>query len=227
MNRLRFTSIATERDVRLAVVEAGRIAYERGLLTSNNGNISARLGTDKLVITPSGMCKGRMEPEDLLVMDLAGNVLKAVARRKLRPSSETPMHLEVYRRRSDVRAAIHAHPIWATALTVADVGFPTDVLPEVLEGTGEVPTTEFATPSSDEDARAIRTLIRTHDAILLRQHGSLTVGKDLDEALNHLERVESVAQTFLLARLAGEVHRVPPEVLPRLKKLYAKMKGGE
>ncbi len=226
MNRLHFTSFATERDLRQAILETGRLCYESGLMLSNNGNISARLGDDKVVITPSGLCKGRMEMNDLLLIDLEGNVLKADHKRKRKISSETPMHLEAYRQRPDIRAVIHAHPSHAVALTVADIPFPTDILPEVLEGLGPVPTTRFSLPSSDDNADAIRELIKTHNAVLIRNHGAITVGKDLDEAMNHLERVESVAKSVALAYAIGKVNRLPAEMMEPLNELRKKMSQG-
>jgi len=132
------------------------------------------------------------------------------------PSSETPMHLEVYNQRSDVRAVLHAHPVFATVLSVSDSPFPVDVLPEVVLTIGQVPTTRFATPSSHEDADAIRELIREHDALLLRQHGTLTVGKNLEEALTNLERIEHVSEVFWRAKMLGNVERIPMEEMVRM-----------
>jgi L-fuculose-phosphate aldolase len=225
MNHLHLTTFATERDLRLAILEAGRICYANGLMPSNNGNISARLGADRIVITPSGICKGRMDPEDLLIVDLDGKVVKADAVRRRRASSETPMHLEAYRQRDTIRAVIHAHPSNATALTVAGLPFPVDILPEVLEGLGPVPTTRFALPSSDDNALAIRDLIKEHNAVLIRNHGAIAFGADLDEALNHLERLESVAKTVITAHLLGTVNRLPDEMMPALRELYLKMRS--
>ncbi len=225
MNHLQLSSFATERDLRLAIIETGRICYAGGLMLSNNGNISMRLGNDRVVITPSGMCKGRLEPEDLLVIDLDGKLVKADARRKRKVSSETPMHLEAYRQRANIRAVIHAHPVNATALTVAGFPFPVDILPEVLEGLGPVPTTRFALPSSDDNARAISEFVKEHNAILIRNHGAITFGVDLDEALNHLERLESVAKTVVTAYLLGKVNHLPDEMMPALRELYFKMRS--
>jgi L-fuculose-phosphate aldolase len=215
-NLLRFGPDTSELDLRRAVVECGRLCYERFLMTSNDGNISVRLDDQLFIITPSGISKGRMSVDDLLVVDLDGKV--RAFRGDAKPSSETPMHLEVYRRRPDVRAAIHAHPVFATALTIAGLDLPADILPEVVLTLGEVPTTEYATPSSEEDAEAVRPLIRNHDAILLRQHGSLTVGKDLDTALIHLERVEVVAEIFWRSYNLGNVERIPESALERLRR---------
>jgi L-fuculose-phosphate aldolase len=223
MNHLHFTPFATERDLRQAILEAGRLCYASGLMLSNNGNISVRLGDDKIVITPAGLCKGRMDSEDLLVIDLAGNILKVDHRRKRRISSETPMHLEAYRQRPDIRAIIHAHPSYATALTVADIPFPTDILPEVLEGLGPVPTTRFAIPSSEDVALAIRDLIKEHNAVLIRNHGAIAVGHDLDQALNYMERLETVATTLVMAYAIGKVNRLPKEITEPLLELRRKM----
>ncbi|MFO7583340.1 MAG: class II aldolase/adducin family protein [Anaerolineales bacterium] len=224
-NLLHFTEIATERDLRLAIVEAGRLCYAQGVMPANNGNISARMGEDRIVITPSTLCKGRLELDDLLVIDLDGNLLRADPRKNRRTSSETPMHLEAYRQRPDIRAVIHAHPAHATALTVAGIPFPEDVLPELLEGLGPVPTTGFATPSTDENAVAIRDHIVGHDAVLIRNHGALTVGRDLEEALINLERIEHVARVLVMAFGLGEINRLPPEMLQKLHDLRRKMKA--
>jgi L-fuculose-phosphate aldolase len=216
MSYLIFSPTASESLLRLAIVECGQICYARHLITSNDGNISVRMDETRILITPAGLNKGRMEADDLLIVDLQGKVLASAKDR--RPSSETPMHLEVYRQRPDVRAVIHAHPIFATALTVVGQDFPDDILPEVALTLGRVPVSDYATPSSREDADVIRPLIRDHNAILLRQHGSLTVGKNLDETLIHLERLEHVAEVFHHARLLGNVARIPPEELEKLMK---------
>lgn len=211
---LRFSPDASLDLLRAAIVECGRVAYERHLVTSNDGNISVRVGEERLLITPAGMSKGRMEVDDLLLLDLDGNIL--AASEGCRPSSETPMHLEVYRQRPDVRAVIHAHPIFATTLTVAGFPFPNNVLPEVLLTLEKVPTTRYAIPSSHDDADAIRELIREHDALLLRQHGTLTIGADLEAALVALERIEHVAEVFWRAQMLGNVERIPLEAMVRL-----------
>ena len=221
---LRFSDSTVETDLRQAIVECGRICYGRRLLTSNDGNISVRVGADRALITPSGLCKGRMQSDDLLLLDLQGRVLSAAPGRKV--SSETPMHLEVYGQRPDVRAVLHAHPVFATALTVSDCPLPVDMLPEVLLTLGEVPTTRYATPSSHDDAEAIRGLIKNHDALLLRQHGSLTVGVDLDAALINLERIEHVAEVFWRAQMLGKVERIPEGDVAKLLKIRERFQSG-
>lgn len=211
---LRFSTSASEQELRLAVLECGQICYARHLMTSNDGNISVRFDETLVLITPSGLSKGRMETNDLIVVDLHGKVHES--RKGNKPSSETPMHLEVYKQRHDVCAVIHAHPVFATSLTVAGLEFPADLLPEVILTLGDVPVSAYATPSSHEDAQVVRPLIRDHNAILLRQHGSLTVGADLDEALITLERIEHVAEVFWRAHVLGHIEKIPPEARERL-----------
>lgn len=204
---LRFPSNAPEHDLRQAIIECGRICYERQLMVSNDGNISVRFDENLLLITPAGFPKSRLDANDLLLIDLTGRV--HASKSGLYPSSETPMHLEVYKQRPEIRAVVHAHPVFVTALTVAGLPFPKDVLAEAMLTLGDVPISEYAAPSSDEDAEAIRPLIREHNAIILRQHGSLTVGKDLEEALIHLERMEHVAEVFWRAQMLGHVEHIP------------------
>jgi L-fuculose-phosphate aldolase len=211
---LRFQAPASERTLRTGIVECGRICYERHLMTANDGNLSVRLSETRILITPAGVSKGRMKIEDPIVVDSNGSVTEPLRGR--RPSSETAMHLEIYKARPEACAVIHAHPIFATALTVAGMEFPSDILPEVLATVGEVPVTPYATPSSQDDAEAIRPFVLEHSAILLRQHGAVTFGVDLEEALVILERVEHVAEVFWRARMLGHVEHLTSGARERL-----------
>jgi len=204
----------TEDELRAQIVEVTKILAEEGLIRSSDGNISVRMG-DRLLITPSGVYKRALAPEQMVVVDLTGEVLDAPE--GLGPTSELLMHLEVYRQRGDVGAVLHAHPPYATALTVSEAPFPIDVIPEVLLTLGDVPTAPYATPGTQDLADSIRDSIGEYDAVLLSHHGSLTVGETLEEALIALERVEHVAQTFILARGLGGAERLPAEEVARLR----------
>ena len=217
MTTLRFKSDADENALRAAIVEAGKITYERGLLTASDGNISARMPGGSILITPSGVGKGRLSPGDLLVIDIEGKIIRRADDPSLQSTSEQAMHLEVYRQRADVQAVLHAHPPYATALTAVRPSFRMDLLPEMVAALGEVPITRLAMPSSHQTAEAIRELIRYHDAIMVRQHGSLTVGKNLEEALIHLERVEHIAKTIVIAEMMGNIKPLPEEMLSGLR----------
>lgn len=218
-NILRFQNNVTEKQLRAAIVETGRIAYQRGLLMANDGNISTRLPGDLILITPSGCCKGRLTPDDLLVVNLDGEVVKAAANPHLKPTSEQAMHLAVYQQREDIRAAIHAHPPYSIALNAAGQTLRSDILQEVALLLKEVPTTDFALTCTTENALAIQPFIQKHDAIIIRQHGSLTVGRDLEEALINLERLESAAKIQALATMMGQITPLPTDILLRLQDL--------
>lgn len=224
---LRFSPIDSEKELRDAVIETGRLAYQAGLMVSNDGNISALLPDGNVLITPSGVCKGRIIPEDLLVIDLNGNIIKPASDPRLKPTSEQPMHLEVYRQRKDVRAVIHTHLIYANALAITVGKIRMDVIPEAAIAFRKVPITDFAMPSTSQNADAIRELIVKHDVMLIRNHGSLTVGKTLDEALNNLERLEHVSKTLVLAQLLGDIHTLPPEILDAIAKITEQAKAVE
>lgn len=211
---LRFPAAASEADFRAAIVECGRICYERRLMVSTDGNISVRVNAATALITPAGVPKARLAADDIVLIDL--HTGEPTSQTSGQPSSETPMHLEVYKGRPDARAVIHAHPVFVTALTVAGLSFPSDILPEVLLTVGEVPVTTYATPSSHEDADAVKPFIQDHSSILLRQHGALTFGTDLEEALMHLERIEHVAEVFWRASMLGHVEHLTREARERL-----------
>jgi len=204
-------AIVNEPRLREEIVAIGKRMWEKGFLAAADGNISVRLGPDRVLITPSGLGKGFMAPDQLLRIDLNGRVLPSShpATRGLKPSSETMMHLEAYRQRPDAQAVIHAHPPLAIALTVAGLPIDADVLPEVIYSVGIIPTAPYVTPGTPDGQNAIRALVQKHDAILLDHHGTLTVGATLTEAYMRLERIEHSAAILLAARQVGELQRLP------------------
>lgn len=204
-----------EYQLRQEIVKIGRLLYEKDFICASDGNISVRLGHDRLLITPSGLHKGFMEPEQMLVVDEAGRPRgpRTAANRHLKPTSELPMHLEAYRQRPDVQAVVHAHPPITVALSIAGVPMDECLLPEVIVMLGLIPTTPYATPSSEENVHAIRDLITRHDAIILQRHGSLTVGDSLMQAFMRLETVEQNARiAFMLAQLGARNPLAPDQV---------------
>ena len=204
-----------ESSLRADIVEVGRRMYARGYTASNDGNISARLGADRLLMTPKGVCKGFMTPDMACVTDLEGRKL-AGARD---PSSEMLMHLEVYRQRPDVRAVVHAHPPIATGFAVAGIPLTRAVLAEVLTTLGSIPIAEYATPSTSELPEAVRKYIKAHDGMLLANHGALTVGGDLFTAYYKMETIEHFAHISLVARLLGRENLIAREEVLRLQQL--------
>ena len=204
-----------ESSLRADIVEIGRRMYARGYTASNDGNISVRLGDDRLLMTPKSVCKGFMTPDMMVVTDLQGRKLQG----ERDPSSEMLMHLEVYRERPDVRAVVHAHPPIATGFAVAGIPLDRAVLAEVLTTLGSVPIAEYATPSTRELPEAVRKYIKAHDGMLLANHGALTVGGDLYSAYFKMETVEHFAKISLVARLLGRENLISREEVMRLQEL--------
>jgi L-fuculose-phosphate aldolase len=203
-----------EAQLRAEIVRIGRLIHARDLVDGTAGNLSTRLGPDHLLATPSGLAKGFLEPDDLIVVDKEGRL--AAGRPGLKPTSELAMHLEAYRRRPDIGGVVHAHPVTTVALSIAGVSLAECVIPEAIVFLGLVPTTPYATPSSDENRQAIAAEIGRHDAIVLQYHGTLTVGRTVTEAYQRLETLEHTAKIIALSRLLGGGPPLPPEQVSKL-----------
>ena len=204
-----------EARLRADIVEVGRRLYARGYTASNDGNISVRLDDGRLLMTPTSVCKGFMSPEMMCITDLDGRKLEG----DRDPSSEMQMHLEVYRRRPDARAVVHAHPPIATGFAVAGIPLDRAVLAEVVTTLGSVPIAEYATPSTKELPDAVRQYVQAHDGMLLANHGALTLGKDLFAAYYKMETIEHFARISLVARLLGGERVLSREEVFRLQDL--------
>lgn len=209
----------TEADYRADIVEVCRRVYQKGFASASDGNVSIRLGENRILMTPSGLSKGFLCADQLIVTDLQGQRLPPFgeANRDLRPSSESKMHLEAYRQRPDIGAVVHAHPPIAIACTLAGVSLARCILPEVVITLVAIPTASYATPGTYDVPLSIRDLIRTHDALLLERHGALTVGKDVFDAYFKLEKVEHTAEVTLAARQLGRLRALPPEEVRKLQ----------
>lgn len=200
-----------EWQLRREIVDIGKKAYDRGLVSATDGNISCRVMGDRFLITPSGSCLGELKPDQLVYVDFDGKVLSGG-----KPTGELSMHLAAFRERSDINAVLHAHPPVTTGFTIAGESLAQCVIPEVVMIFGTIPTTEYATISTDEGAQVIKNLIKNHDAIILDRHGTITVGKSLTDAYRKLEKVEYCAQVTLAARQLGQVKTLSTEQIKKL-----------
>ena len=188
--------------LRREIVTVCRRLWERGLIAGQDGNVSVRLPGNRLLVTPSGMSKVDVGPNDLVELSLDG----AGRRGARRASSEVLMHLRIYNRRPDVMAVVHAHPPTATGFAVAGEGLVACVLPEVIFQVGQVPLLRYATPGSDALADSFEPYLATHDAFLLANHGATTLGPSLLLAHQRMESLEHAARILLTARLLGRVN---------------------
>jgi L-fuculose-phosphate aldolase len=198
----------SEAAARQLICAIGRWLWEKGFVAAADGNLSIRL-SQRLVVTPSGLSKGHLRPEQLLVTDLNGVPLAGSARGELKPSTEVRMHVAAYRERPDIGAVIHAHPPVAVALSVAGYSIASEVLPELLFSLGCVPTLAYTTPSSQANADVVAAPIQSHDALILSHHGTLAVAPDLHTAYLYTERVEHSAAITQQALVLNHLRPLP------------------
>jgi L-fuculose-phosphate aldolase len=186
-------------DVREALCEVGRRVWQRGLVASNDGNFSFRLDEHRVLATPTLVSKGFMEPDDMVIVDLDGNLLEGTRR----TTSEIRIHLNAYRRRPDIRSVVHVHPPHAVAFAIARRALPKCVLPEVEFFLGQVPLAPYETPGTWEFARSIDPWIAHHDVFLLANHGAVSLGADPFDAYYKMETLEQYCRILILARQLG------------------------
>ncbi len=204
-----------EEQLRAEIVEAGRRLYAREFVASNDGNISARLDDRRLITTPKSVSKGFMTPDMMVIVDYDGN--KVAGERD--PSTELPMHLEIYRSRPDANAVVHAHPPYATGFAVAGIPLTRAVLAEVVTTLGSIPIAAYGTPSTSELPEAVRKYIKAHDGMLLANHGAVTCGRDVLGAYYKMETIEHFARISFVARQLGGEHLISREEVERLQGL--------
>jgi len=200
-----------EWQARELICEIGRRMYAKDLVAANEGNLSIRLG-EILVATPTGLCKGYLKPDDLVITDLEGNQLEG----RLKVSSEIRMHLVVYQKRSDVGAICHGHPVYGTAHAAAGISLRKALLPEVVVTLGCVPIAPYGTPSTEELAESLIDLVPKHDAILLANHGAITLGPGLEDAFFRMEILEHFAKISLLSTVLGRQSLLTQESVDKL-----------
>ena len=192
--------LMNEVQARQAIVDAGTVLYKQGYVVSNDGNISVRISPDTIVVTPTGVSKGDMNPDMMVVMDLDGNVISKGLRG---PSSEVKMHLRVYRENPDVTAVVHAHPIYATSFAIAGVPLDKPILSEAMLQVGVVPVAHYAKPGTTDVPDSIAPFVKDYAAVMLSNHGVLTWGSDLEQALARMEVVENYAKVTLVVNQIG------------------------
>ena len=172
----------------------------QGLIAGRDGNLSVRLAADRVLVTPSGHLKALVSARDMVEVNLGGEARRAGPRK---PTSELDLHLRILRHRPDVHAVVHAHPPMATAFAVAGEEIPANLLPELIFVVGPVPLVPYGTPGTPELGDRVMPYLQGHDALLLANHGAVTMGKTLDEAWIRMESLEHCARIILAARLIG------------------------
>lgn len=200
-------------EVKESILEIGRRMYAKNFVASNDGNISAKVSANTLWCTPTGVSKGFMTEDMLVLMDLDGHVLKGT----MKPSTEMKMHLRVYRDNPSVNAVVHAHPPAATSFAIAGRPLNRAILTEAVLGIGEIPLAPYAMPGTEEVPDSIAPFVNTHNGCLLANHGALTWGRDAMEAWMRMESVEYYALVSLYTEgLIGSANELTCAQVDRL-----------
>jgi L-fuculose-phosphate aldolase len=212
-------------EARVAIQEACVRLEAEGLVAEASGNVSVRLpskdGRDLVAITPSQVPYRKLRPEQILVIDYERNVVEGEGK----PSSETVTHLAAYRARADVGAVVHSHSVYASALAVAGQEIPPLIDEQVVTLGGRVHVAEFGMSASQDLADNAVKALGLRQAVLLRSHGALSVGRDLDEVLAVAALVERMAKIYILSRTLGEPLTLPAKIVELEEKFYRMQHG--
>jgi L-fuculose-phosphate aldolase len=205
-----------ESEIREQLVKCMKTLHGRGLITGIGGNASIRMeGANEILITPSALYKGELKPDDIVKIDLEGNVLDGV----FKPSMEWHFHAAIYNRRLDVNAVIHTHSPMTTGLALAGK----KIEPITLESAvmlADVPILEFRYPGTKELGEIVANNIMGHRAVIMQNHGVIAVGYDLIEALTTIEVLEEISTMTFVASHFGGAKLIPADQIEMIKKLY-------
>jgi L-fuculose-phosphate aldolase len=204
--------------IKKEIIETGKRLWARSMVAANDGNISVKVDDNTILTTATGVSKGFMDDDDIVIVDLSGKQLS----QGKKPSSELPMHLEIYKRRDDIKAIMHAHPPIATGFAAAGMQLDKSILPEVILTLGSVTLTPYETTGTEELARIAAEGIKNHNGILLQNHGAVTVGADIWQAYYRMETLEHFAQITLVTRILGRQSVLSDQEIDKLAALRAK-----
>jgi len=204
------------------IINYGRLLYRSGLIQGSNGNLSI-IDRNKIIITPSGFSLNDISEVDLVVINKQGEKKSG----RCKASSEKLMHLFVYQKRPDIHACCHAHPPYATVRAVTGEKLRSDIMPESVLLLGEVATTEYARPGTEEVPASMEKYILKHDVFILANHGVLTIGRNIAEAFNRMEAVEHLAKISYIARQTGKMNFLDKKETARLTAIRRRMLQGK
>lgn len=188
-----------DRTLKEQICEIGRRVYNKGFAAANDGNISIRVGENEVLCSPTMICKGFMTPEDVCAVDLDGNQIAGKRKR----TSEILLHLAIMKHRPDVKSVVHCHPPHATAFAIAGEPIPQCVLPEVEVFMGEIPIAPYETPGGQKFADTVLPFLESTNTVILKNHGTVSFGKDLQEAYWKTEILDAYCRILLLSKQLG------------------------
>ncbi|MDZ7860828.1 MAG: class II aldolase/adducin family protein [Candidatus Krumholzibacteriota bacterium] len=189
--------------------------YARGLTTALGGNISLRNGANSILVTPSGLDKGRVTAASICEVSNDGRNLSG----DLTPSMETSLHLKIYKRRDDIKAVIHAHPPWATILSASNIEIKTNLTGESRFILGQIANVPYALMGSEKLAGEVFEAAANRDVIMIKNHGPVCLGQTLQDAFSKIEALEAAARTTLFTELLGGASRLTREQISEIDRL--------
>ena len=208
-------------DIKQHVVETAQELLRTGLVEGTAGNLSARLPDGNIVLTPSSLPYQEMTVADLAVVDLDGNVIEG----ERAPTSEKALHLACMRQHEDVGGVIHSHAKYATMFAITRQPIPCVIEEFDVYVGGEVPVAEYKLTGSDELGEECARHLGDRGAVLMANHGLLTVGKDLAQAHKVASLVERTAEIVWGARALGPIVPLPDETLEKFAPIYKFIRG--
>jgi L-fuculose-phosphate aldolase len=182
------------------LVTVCNLLYKKGLISGFDGNMSLKSDERTILITPLSTHKGFIRSEQFTKVDISGEFISGG-----KPSSELDIHLEIYKKRTDVNAIIHAHPPTLISLTVSGMNLDEPLIPDVINNLGSIPTVPYPGTDREKEKSLIASSLENHDAVILERHGAVTVGTNIYKALHYTELLEFAAKIMLNAKLTGEV----------------------
>lgn len=192
-----------------------RKSYEKGLSPATSGNISLLDDNDNVLITASGSAAGDLWKDDIVKIDFDGKILDGVKK----PSSEKFMHIEIYKKRKDIRAVIHSHAPAVTAFAVCGKEINEIIMPEFAYYFGSVPVSEYHLPGSMDLAYDIAEKFSSKNAVLMKNHGIIVGGKNLKEAFYFLESINAYCETYLNAKILGKIKTLNKKQIKEIESL--------
>ena len=206
---------------KMEVLETARRIDEKGLVVGTSGNVSQRFkepdGRELVAITPSGRHYDTMKVGDIVLVDMEGRRVEG----ELAPSIETMLHVGIYKARKRVCAVVHTHAVFGSVIAVTGSEIPSLLDDQVALLGGEIKVAGYALPGSLELARNAVAALGSRNAVVLANHGTVTVGRNLREAFNNCELLEKTARVFVLARTLGEMTPLPAGAAEAEKALFA------
>ncbi|MBQ3425171.1 MAG: class II aldolase/adducin family protein [Clostridia bacterium] len=201
---------------KLEIIEGGKKLDRYGLISLAGGTLSLRMPTGEILITPSGMIYEDMVADDVVVMDVNGNIIEGTRK----PSSDTEGILYIFRERPDVNAVIHTHQPYATAISLIQDEFRADLTTLGNACRGNVKCTPYSSPASLEMGMDTVKYLGDQLAVILSHHGVMTVGDSLKQALNAAVYLEECAKAYLAARACGEIRHLSDEQIRQNAEIY-------